>query len=87
MLYLSDRVAKFLKKNREYEIMGLMILLIVGGMMVTEGAHLAHMKLFDHEIHAMSKGAFWLVLFVVVLTEILQTIFKRLEENADGYKE
>ena len=77
MLYLSDRVATFIKKNREYEVMGLMILLIVGGMMFSEGAHLAEMYLFGHEMTAMSGGMFYTLLVILVITEVIQTIFKK----------
>jgi len=77
MLWLSDKVAAFIKKNREYEVMGLMILLIVGGMMFSEGAHLAEMHVFGHEMTAMSGGMFYTLLVVLVITEVIQTIFKK----------
>jgi predicted tellurium resistance membrane protein TerC len=77
MLWLSDKVAAFIKKNREYEVMGLMILLIVGGMMFSEGAHLAEMYIFGREMTAMSSGMFYTLLVVLVITEVIQTIFKK----------
>jgi len=77
MLYFADKVATFIKKNREYEVMGLMILLIVGGMMFSEGAHLAEMYLFGYEMTAMSGGMFYTLLIILVITEIIQTIFKK----------
>ena len=81
MLWLSDKVSEFLKKNREYEIMGLIILLLVGGMMLSEGAHGASMYLFGHEVVAMSHATLYLLLTVVVITEVLQTIFKKKQEK------
>lgn len=56
MIWLSDRVASFLEKNRMYEVLGLFILMVVGIMLLTEGGHLAHLKLFGHEIAPMSKA-------------------------------
>ena len=50
MLMLADRISAFLAKNRMYEVLGLFILFIVGIMLVTEGGHLAHIKLFGNEI-------------------------------------
>ncbi|HBH90551.1 MAG TPA: tellurium resistance protein TerC, partial [Hyphomonadaceae bacterium] len=50
MILLADRVAEFLKKNRMYEVLGLFILFIVGALLVSEGGHLAHMKVFGYEI-------------------------------------
>lgn len=77
MLYFADKVAAFIKRNREYEVMGLMILLIVGGMLFSEGAHLAEMYIFGHEMTAMSGGMFYTLLVLLVITEVIQTIFKR----------
>ena len=61
MILLADRVTDFLKKNRMYQVLGLFILFLVGVLLVTEGAHLAHLKLFGFAIDAMSKSSFYLV--------------------------
>ena len=45
MIFLADTVSEFLKKNRMYEVLGLFILFIVGVMLLSEGGHLAHLKL------------------------------------------
>jgi predicted tellurium resistance membrane protein TerC len=73
MIWLSDRVAVFLEKNRMYEVIGLFILFVVGIMLLSEGAHMAHLKVFGHEILPMSKATFYFVIFVVVLVDIVQT--------------
>lgn len=73
MIWLSDRVANFLEKNRMYEVIGLFILFIVGIMLLTEGAHLAHIKIFDYPIDPLSKATFYFVIFVVVLVDVVQT--------------
>ncbi|KAG1660455.1 UPF0053 inner membrane protein YoaE [Nymphon striatum] len=39
MVVLADKVTEFLKKNRMYEVVGLFILLLVGAMLLSEGAH------------------------------------------------
>ncbi|MBX2868977.1 MAG: hypothetical protein KTR18_09890 [Acidiferrobacterales bacterium] len=73
MIWLSDSVATFLEKNRMYEVIGLFILFIVGIMLLSEGAHLAHLKLFGYDIVPMSKATFYFVIFVVVLVDLVQT--------------
>ena len=73
MIWLSDEVAAFLEKNRMYEVVGLFILFIVGIMLLTEGGHLAHLKLFGHPVEAMSKSTFYFVIAVVVLVDLVQT--------------
>ena len=61
MLLMADKISVFLSKNRMYEVLGLFILFIVGIMLVTEGGHLAHLKIFENEIVPMSKTTFYFV--------------------------
>ena len=77
MILLADRVTEFLKRNRMYEVLGLFILFVVGILLVSEGGHLAHLKLGGHEIQAMSKATFYFVITVLVLTEVVQSRYKR----------
>ncbi len=77
MIVMADRVSEFIKKNRMYEVLGLFILFVVGIMLITEGGHLAHLKLMGHEVHAMTKTTFYFVIGVLVLTDIVQTRYQR----------
>jgi len=77
MILLADRVTDFLKKNRMYQVLGLFILFLVGVLLVTEGAHLAHLKLFGVKLEAMSKSSFYLVVFVLVVTDIISNRYQK----------
>jgi len=77
MIWLADGVAVFLEKNRMYEVLGLFILLIVGIMLLSEGGHLAHLKLFGSAIEPMTKSTFYFVITVLVLTDIVQSRYRR----------
>ena len=77
MIWLSDRVATFLAKNRMYEVLGLFVLFVVGIMLVSEGGHLAHLSFFGNEIEAMSKTTFYFVIAVLVLTDIVQSQYQK----------
>lgn len=77
MIWLADRVSSFLAKNRMYEVLGLFILFIVGVMLVTEGGHLAHLKLFGNEITPMSKTTFYFVIAILVVTDIVQGRYQK----------
>ena len=77
MILLADYVADFLKKNRMYEVLGLFILFLVGVLLVTEGAHLAHLVLFGFPIEAMSKASFYLVVGTLVVTDIISTNYQK----------
>ncbi|NNC99448.1 MAG: tellurium resistance protein TerC [Gammaproteobacteria bacterium] len=77
MLLLADTVSEFLQKNRMYEVLGLFILFLVGVMLVSEGGHLSHMKLFGNEVAQMSKTTFYFVLFVLVISDIVQSRYQK----------
>lgn len=77
MLFLADKVSEFLAKNRMYEVLGLFILFIVGIMLVTEGGHLAHIKLFGEEIVPMSKTTFYFVIAILVIVDIVQGRYQK----------
>jgi len=77
MIWLADRVAEFLQKNRMYEVLGLFVLFIVGIMLITEGGHLAHLKFFNQAIVPMSKTTFYFVLGILVIVEIVQSRYAR----------
>lgn len=77
MIWLADRVAEFLKKNRMYEVLGLFVLFIVGVMLVSEGGHIAHLKLFGHAIEPMAKSTFYFVLVVLIIVDVVQAKFQK----------
>lgn len=77
MIVMADKVADFLKKNRMYEVLGLFILFIVGILLVSEGGHLAHIKLLGYPVEAMSKSTFYFVLIVMILVDVVQGQFQK----------
>lgn len=77
MIWMADRVAQFLERNRMYEVLGLFILFIVGIMLVTEGGHIAHLELFDNEITPMSKTTFYFVIVILVVVDIVQGRYQK----------
>ena len=58
-------------------VQGLFILLLVGVLLVSEGAHLAHLKLFGFAIDAMSKPTFYLVVGVLIITDVISTKYQK----------
>ena len=77
MIWLSDRVSTFLQKNRAYEVLGLFILFLVGVMLLSEGGHLAHLHLFGSEVTPMSKTTFYFIIFILVITDIVQGRYQK----------
>lgn len=77
MLLLADHVSVFLEKNRKYEVLGLFILLIVGIVLLGEGGHEAHLKLFGYAVEPMSKSTFYFSIAVLVAVDIIQTGYQK----------
>ncbi len=77
MLVLSDQVSTFLKRNRKYEVLGLFILLIVGVVLLGEGGHVAHLKLFGHKVEPMAKSTFYFSIAVLVAVDIIQSGYQK----------
>ncbi len=77
MIWLADRVSTFLQKNRMYEVLGLFILFLVGVMLLSEGGHLAHLKLFGSEILPMSKANFYFIIFILVIIDLVQGRYQK----------
>ncbi len=77
MIWLADHVSEFLKRNRMYEVLGLFILFIVGILLVSEGAHLAHLHLFKYEIQPMAKATFYFVIGILVIVDVIQGRYQK----------
>lgn len=77
MLLMADKVAEFLMKNRMYEVLGLFVLLIVGIVLIGEGGHKAHLKLFGYDVHPMSKATFYFSIVILFIVEGIQSKYQR----------
>ena len=77
MLLLADKVSEFLERNRKYEVLGLFILLIVGIVLLGEGGHTAHLKLFGYAVEPMSKSTFYFSIVVLVAVDIIQSGYQK----------
>lgn len=85
MVLLADHVARFLQKNRMYEVLGLFVLLLVGLMLTAEGAHLAHLELFSFAIQPLEKSTFYFVVGALVIVDIIQGRYqKKIEKEVNG---
>lgn len=84
MIWLAERVSKFLTKNRMYEVLGLFILFVVGIMLVTEGGHLAGLELFGETINPMAKVEFYFILGIIILIDVVQTKYQKKIDMADS---
>jgi len=77
MVLLSEHVARFLQKNRMYEVLGLFVLLLVGVLLLTDGGHIAHLKFFGFPVEPMAKTTFYFVVGALLLVDIIQGRYQK----------
>ena len=77
MIFMADQVSNFLQKNRMYEVLGLFVLFIVGIMLLTEGGHLAHVKILGNPIEPMSKTTFYFIIIILVIVDLVQSRYQK----------
>jgi predicted tellurium resistance membrane protein TerC len=77
MIWLADRVSKFLEENKLYEVLGLFVLLIVGIMLLTEGGELSELIIMGNPIEKMSKTTFYFVIIILVLVDLVQSRYHK----------
>jgi hypothetical protein len=46
-------------------------------MLITEGGHLAHLRLFGNEIVPMSKTTFYFVIAILVVVDVVQGKYQK----------
>ncbi len=77
MVVLSEHVARFLQKNRMYEVLGLFVLLLVGVMLLAEGGHIAQLAFFGYPVEPMAKTTFYFVVGALLLVDIVQGRYQK----------
>jgi len=77
MVALSEHVARFLQKNRMYEVLGLFVLLLVGVMLLAEGGHIAHLAFFGYPVEPMAKTTFYFVVGALLIVDIIQGRYQK----------
>jgi predicted tellurium resistance membrane protein TerC len=77
MVVLADHVARFLEKNRLYEVLGLFVLLLVGVMLTAEGGHIAHLSFFGYDVEPMAKSTFYFVVAALVIVDVIQGRYQK----------
>lgn len=71
MMVFAVPVGRFVNKHPTIQILGLAFLILIGFMLIIEGGHLAHLKVFDAEIGAVPKGYLYFAIAFSLLVEFL----------------
>ncbi|NJC26520.1 TerC family protein [Neolewinella antarctica] len=71
MMLFAVPVGNFVNRNPTIQMLGLSFLILIGFMLITEGAHLAHLEVFGSQIGTIPKGYLYFAIAFSLLVEFL----------------
>ncbi|MFM8448991.1 MAG: TerC family protein [Haliscomenobacter sp.] len=71
MMWFSGPVGQFVNRHPSIQMLGLAFLILIGFMLIAEGAHLAHVQVAGSEIGAVQKGYLYFAIAFSLLVEFL----------------
>ena len=77
MMLFANPVGKFVNKHPTIQMLGLAFLILIGFMLITEGAHLAHLSIAGSEIGAVPKGYLYFAIAFSLGVEFLNMRLRR----------
>ncbi len=71
MMLFAEPVSRFVNTHPSIQILGLSFLILIGVMLITEAAHLSHLKIFESEVGAIPKGYLYFAIFFSLFVEFI----------------
>lgn len=71
MMVFANPVSSFVNKNPTIQMLALAFLILIGFMLIAEGAHLSHMKVFNNSVGAIPKGYLYFAIAFSLGVEVL----------------
>lgn len=71
MMIFSQPINKFVNKNPTIQMLALSFLILIGFMLITEGAHLSHTEFFNKSVGAIPKGYLYFAIAFSLGVEML----------------
>jgi predicted tellurium resistance membrane protein TerC len=71
MMLFANPVTRFVDKHPTIQMLGLAFLILIGFMLIIEGAHLAHFTIGGNEIGAVPKGYLYFAIAFSLMVEFL----------------
>lgn len=87
MMFFAGPVGKFVNEHPTIQMLGLAFLIMIGFMLVAEGAHLSEVVFFDQEIGTVPKGYLYFAIAFSLLVEFLNIRLKKTQKPVElrGY--
>ncbi|HMR43802.1 MAG TPA: TerC family protein, partial [Saprospiraceae bacterium] len=89
MMAFAGPVGRFVNQHPTIQMLGLAFLILIGFMLIAEGAHLAHLVIANQEIGSVPKGYLYFAIAFSLLVEFLNMRLRKKKEPVQlhGYQE
>ncbi|MGA0557735.1 TerC family protein [Larkinella sp. VNQ87] len=89
MMFFAGPVGKFVNEHPSIQMLGLAFLIMIGFMLIAEGAHLAEIVIFNAEIGSVPKGYLYFAIAFSLLVEFLNMRLRKKQQPVQlrGYEE
>lgn len=77
MMLFAAPVGRFVTEHPTVQLLGLAFLILIGFMLITEGAHLSHLVVFGNEIGAIPKGYLYFTIAFSLFIEFLNMRYRK----------
>ncbi len=71
MMLFATPVGRFVNRHPSVQVLGLAFLILIGFMLIAEGAHLAHLEILGSEISTVPKGYLYFAISFSLFVEFL----------------
>lgn len=89
MMFFAGPVGKFVNDHPTIQMLGLAFLIMIGFMLVAEGAHLSEVEIFNQEVGTVPKGYLYFAIAFSLLVEFLNIRLRKKQDpiQLHGFEE
>ena len=81
MMVFANSVSTFVNNNPTIQMLALSFLILIGFMLIAEGAHLSHVRIFNKSIGAIPKGYLYFVITFSLVVEALNMKIRKTKKS------
>jgi predicted tellurium resistance membrane protein TerC len=78
MMLFANSISTFVNENPTIQMLAFSFLLLIGFMLIAEGAHLSHMKIFNNSVGAVPKGYLY---FAIAFSLTVEALNMKIRKN------
>jgi predicted tellurium resistance membrane protein TerC len=81
MMVFANSVSTFVNNNPTIQMLALSFLILIGFMLIAEGAHLSHVKIFNKSVGAIPKGYLYFAITFSLVVEALNMKIRKTKKS------